>query len=87
MSRRALLNEGAVVGGDVAMVAVFLQHVDLRLDLLLFLLRHIHHLDGGQLARLDVTALMKNMSESTLARPCFRKKHTELSVILIDNLC
>lgn len=57
--RWALLHEGPVVGGDVTMVAVLLEHVDLRLDLLLFLLRHIHHLDGGQLAGLDVAALIE----------------------------
>lgn len=55
---RTLLDKGTVIRGDVAMVAVFLQHVDFRLDLLLFLLRHVHHLDGGQLARLHVTALV-----------------------------
>ena len=58
MSWWALFNEGAIVGGDVAMVAVFLQHVDLCLDLLLLLFRHVHHLDGGQLACLDMTALV-----------------------------
>ena len=43
LSRRRLLDEGAVVGGDVAVVAVLLQHVDLQLDLLLLVLGHVHH--------------------------------------------
>lgn len=55
---RTLLDKGTIVRGDVAMVTVLLQHVDLRLDLLLFLLCHVHHLYGGQLARLNVTALV-----------------------------
>lgn len=33
-----LLDEGTVVGGDVAMMRVFFQHVDLSFDLLLFIL-------------------------------------------------
>jgi len=35
---RTLLDEGPVVGGDVPVVGVLLQHVDLQLDLLLFVL-------------------------------------------------
>lgn len=38
VSRRALLDEGAIVGGDVAVVGVFLQHVDLQLYLLFLVL-------------------------------------------------
>lgn len=38
MSRRALLDERAVVGGDVPVVGVFLQHVDLQFNLLLLVL-------------------------------------------------
>lgn len=53
-----LLDKGTVVRGYVAVVAVFLQHVDFCFDLLLFLLRNIHHLDGSQLACLHVTALI-----------------------------
>lgn len=37
--RGALLDEGPVVGGDVAVVRVFFQHVDLLLDLFLLILR------------------------------------------------
>lgn len=59
MTWRTLLDKGTVIRGDVAMVTVLLQHVDLCLDLLLFLLCHVHHLDGGQLARLNVTALVE----------------------------
>ena len=55
---RALLDEGAVVGGNVAVVRVLLEHVDLQLDLFLLVLRDIHHLDGGQLTRLGVTPLV-----------------------------
>lgn len=36
---RVLLDEGAVVGGDVPVVAVLLQHVDLGFDLLFLVLR------------------------------------------------
>lgn len=36
--RGALLDEGPVVGGDVAVVRVFFQHVDLLLDLFLLIL-------------------------------------------------
>ncbi len=53
-----LLDERAVVGGNVSMMRELLQHVDLELDLLLFLLGHVHALDGGELARLGVTALV-----------------------------
>lgn len=53
-----LLDKGTVVCGYVAMVAVFLQHVDFCFNLLFLLLRHVHHFDGGQLARLHVTALV-----------------------------
>lgn len=38
MSRWALLDEGAVVGGDVPVVGVFLQHIDLQFNLLLLVL-------------------------------------------------
>lgn len=38
VARRTLLDEGAVVGGDVSVVGVLLQHVDFQLDLLLFVL-------------------------------------------------
>lgn len=38
MSRWALLDEGTIVGGDVPVVGVFLQHVDLQLNLLLLVL-------------------------------------------------
>lgn len=34
----ALLDESAIVGGDVPVVGVFLQHVDLQLNLLLLVL-------------------------------------------------
>lgn len=37
-ARRVLLDEGPVVGGDVAMVRVLLQHVDFLFDLLLLIL-------------------------------------------------
>ncbi len=47
LSRRRLLDEGAVVGGNVPVVGVLLQHVDLQLDLLLFVLRHVHHCTQG----------------------------------------
>lgn len=53
-----LLDKGTVVCGYVAMVAVFLQHVDFCFNLLFLLLRHVHHFDGGQLACLHVTALV-----------------------------
>lgn len=59
MSWWTLLYKGTVVRGYVAVVAVFFQHVDFCFDLLLFLLCNIHHLDGSQLARLHVTALME----------------------------
>lgn len=38
MARGALLDEGSVVGSDVSVVGVLLQHVDLQLDFLLFVL-------------------------------------------------
>lgn len=38
MAWGALLDEGSVVGGDVSVVRVLLQHVDLQLNLLLFVL-------------------------------------------------
>lgn len=37
-ARRVLFNEGTIVGGDVLVVGVLLQHVDLGLDFFLFLL-------------------------------------------------
>lgn len=55
-----LLDEGAVVRGDVAVVTVLLQHVDLGLDLLLFLLGDVHHLYSGQLSRLHMAPLRRN---------------------------
>ena len=58
LARGSLLHKRAVVGGDVAVVRVLAQHVDLQLDLLLLLLAHLHDFDGGQLARLRVTALV-----------------------------
>ena len=59
MSRWALLDESSVVGGNIAVMAVLLQHVDLSLDLFLFFLCHVHYLDGSQLARLNMTPLNK----------------------------
>lgn len=59
MSWWTLLDKGTVVRGYVAVVTVFLQHVDFGFDLLFFLFRDIHHLDGSQLARLHVTALSR----------------------------
>ena len=41
VSRGALLDEGPVVRGDVPVVGVLLQHVDLKFDLLLLVL-HTH---------------------------------------------
>ena len=43
LSRRGFLDESAVVGGDIPVVGVLLQHVDLQLDLLLLILCHVHH--------------------------------------------
>lgn len=63
MSRWALLDEGSVVGGDIAVMAVLLQHVDLSLDLFLFLLSHVHDLDCSQLACLHVTPLIKGRAD------------------------
>lgn len=57
MSWWTLFDKGTVVSGYVAMVTVFFQHVDFSFDLLFFLLCHIHHFDGSQLASLHVTAL------------------------------
>lgn len=37
---RVLLDEGSVVGGDVPVVAVLLQHVNFRFNLLFFILTH-----------------------------------------------
>ncbi|TNN72471.1 hypothetical protein EYF80_017247 [Liparis tanakae] len=42
-------------------------HVDFSFDLLFFLLRNIHHLDGSQLPRLHVTALT-DMAAETYSR-------------------
>ena len=43
MSWGALLDEGPIVGGDVPVVRVLLQHVDLQLDLFLLVLeKHTH---------------------------------------------
>lgn len=41
-ARRVLLHEGTVVGGDVAVVRVFLQHVDFRFDFLFLVLPEKH---------------------------------------------
>lgn len=38
VARGALLDEGSIVGGDISVVGVLLQHVDLQLDFLLFVL-------------------------------------------------
>lgn len=38
ISRGALLDEGSIVGGNIAVVRVFFQHVDLLFDLFLFVL-------------------------------------------------
>ena len=38
LAGRTFLNEGSVVGGDVSVVRVALQHVDLQFDLLLLVL-------------------------------------------------
>lgn len=59
MSWWTLLDKGTIVRGYVAVVAVFFQHVDFCFDLLFLLLCNIHHLDGSQLARLDMTALVQ----------------------------
>jgi len=37
-ARWVLLDEGTIVGGDVTMVGIFFQHVDLSFDLLLLIL-------------------------------------------------
>lgn len=54
---RTLLDEGAVVCGDVTVVTVLLQHVDLGLNLLLFLLGDVHHLYSSQLSCLHMAPL------------------------------
>lgn len=54
-----LFDEGAVVRGDVAVVTVLLQHVDLGLNLLLFLLGDVHHLYSSQLSRLHMAPLRR----------------------------
>lgn len=61
-----LLDKGTVVRGYVAVVAVFFQHVDFSFDLLFFLLRDVHHLDGSQLARLHVTALTSSSQQGSV---------------------
>ncbi len=43
LSRWGFLDESPVVGGDITVVWVLLQHVDLQLDLLLLILCHVHH--------------------------------------------
>lgn len=39
MSWWAFLDKSSIVGGDVAMVRIFLQHVNLQLDFFLFILK------------------------------------------------
>lgn len=56
---RTFLDKGTVVRGNVAVVTVLLQHVDLCLDLLLFLLGDIHHLYSSQLACLHMAPLRR----------------------------
>lgn len=58
LAGRTLVNESPEVGGNVSVVRVILQHVDLELDLLLLLLGHVHDLYCGQLARARVPALV-----------------------------
>ncbi len=57
ISGRTLLHEGSIVGGDVPVVTVLLQHVNLSFDFLLLFLSHIHDLYGCQLTRLNMTTL------------------------------
>lgn len=38
VSWRAFFDEGSIVGCDVAMVRIFLQHINLQLDFFLFIL-------------------------------------------------
>lgn len=38
LSSRTFLNESSIIGGDVSVVGITLQHVDLQFDLLFFFL-------------------------------------------------
>ena len=61
VSRGALLNESTVVGGYVPVVGILLQHVDLQLNLLLFILDR----KGGQ----RIKKTVKNVQNIEILQP------------------
>lgn len=97
LARRRLLYERAVVCGDVAVVRILLQHVDLQLDLFLLVFGDIHDFDGRELAGLRVSALQTqrfviciSLARTTCKRERERRKKpatnlVNLSVSSISN--